>query len=184
MNTNLKTLSKLDIYQIARDAYHAEAVVDSPAWKPNEISDMLLCDLAVFLEIFACMITAKHEELNGKTIDKEVAKPQENWYQDAFEVLSPLRWHLAEVVDSANTANILLGRPVIPTKKVEAAEKANAKADEFFGFSVAKSLKDACCASNSCTDVMMRAHALCPADMPHPARMLWIADYYELNRPT
>jgi len=184
MNTDQTTLSKLDIHQIARDAYLAEALIDSPSWKHSEVSDMLLCDLAAFLEIFAGMIIAKHEEMVSKTGDQEVVEPKANWYQEAFEVLSPLRWHLAEVVDSANTANILLGRPVIPTRKVEAAEKANAEADEFFGFAAVKPSKDACCNSPSHEDVMMRAHALCPSDMSQSVRMRWIADYYELNRPT
>lgn len=57
------------------------------------------------------------------------------WYQDAYAVLSVLRWHMAELVDMVDAYNRyaeLAGFPKLPEHKIEAARSASDAVNEFF----------------------------------------------------
>jgi hypothetical protein len=59
----------------------------------------------------------------------------QEWYSNAVEVLSPLRWHLNELVEVMESYNRFAERmnyPLLPKNKIEEAKEANNKADEFF----------------------------------------------------
>ena len=63
------------------------------------------------------------------------AKTTQTWYSEALEVLTPLRWHLDELVGAIEEYNGLarkINLRVIPEKKVVAAKEAMDKANRFF----------------------------------------------------
>lgn len=58
------------------------------------------------------------------------------WYQEAMGVLTPLRWHLNDLVEAMEAHNRYarrVGEPLLPETKIEAARAAGRKADEHFG---------------------------------------------------
>ena len=65
----------------------------------------------------------KRKELEQKAAAYDSMLLAKEWYRQAFEVLQPLRWHLANVCES-------------PYRKdyVDAAKVANQVADDFFSF--------------------------------------------------
>ncbi len=59
----------------------------------------------------------------------------------------------------------------------------NAKKEAKIGQPEPPQTPDTICEGKDSTDVMTRAHALCPSDLPHLEKMRWITEYYETNRP-
>ena len=58
-----------------------------------------------------------------------------SWYSEALEVLSPLRWHINELIDAMESHNRFaqrLGLPLLPDAKIAAAKAANEAVDSFF----------------------------------------------------
>ena len=55
-----------------------------------------------------------------------------SWYQDAFEVLSPLRFHLHNVSERSSSIPYTDKAVYIPKSVLKAAEEALEKAEEFF----------------------------------------------------
>lgn len=57
------------------------------------------------------------------------------WYSESIEVLSPLRWHLDELIEAMESHNRYakrMGEPLLPEHKIAAAKAANDAADKFF----------------------------------------------------
>lgn len=74
---------------------------------------------------------AKKKDEGEKTPVRQSAL---EWYSGALGVLSPLRWHLNELVDSLETINrlkVALGETPMFQHKVEAAREACDAADRF-----------------------------------------------------
>ena len=76
----------------------------------------------------------KESEIAQTLVEQGRADATDNWYPGAMDVLQPLRWHVAELVDAAKTANRLSPFPVMAPAKLAAAEAANFAADQFFSF--------------------------------------------------
>lgn len=94
--------------------------------------------------VLQCVSKASHTsldkligELGGEPIgDKDKAQVMSiGWYVDAIEVMSPLRWHLNELVESMeslNSFNKSLGQQPWAKDKIEAAKKANEEVNKHF----------------------------------------------------
>lgn len=62
-------------------------------------------------------------------------KDSQVWYSNALEVLSPLRWHINELIEEMESYNRFAKRmnyPILPERKIEDAKLANQKVDDFF----------------------------------------------------
>jgi hypothetical protein len=72
-----------------------------------------------------------------KTNENDPRQKDIKWYSNALEVLSPLRWHLEELLDAAESHNRFANRTgypsMIPERKIKAAREAQRAANEFFG---------------------------------------------------
>ena len=66
---------------------------------------------------------------------REIHRAVDAWYSSALEVLSPLRWHLNELVEAMESHNRYarrVGEPLLPVEKIEVAKKASEAANAFF----------------------------------------------------
>lgn len=57
------------------------------------------------------------------------------WQSEALEVLSPLRFHLSELIEAMEFHNRYakrMGEPLLPEHKIAAAKAANDAVDKFF----------------------------------------------------
>lgn len=57
------------------------------------------------------------------------------WYSEAIEHIAPLRWHLEEILQEAESYNLFakrLDHPLLSEAKIKEAREAQAKIEAFF----------------------------------------------------
>lgn len=108
---------------------------DPPYVILDDDSDMLLWQKDHFVHTDTRIGLTEYDvnkAINILTESDDLQEQEESWHSKAFEALSPLRYHMYQMILAADTLNTLNGTPLFHKEILEAARKAADEAECFF----------------------------------------------------